>query len=617
MTKKTLSIMLLILIFELIWTSPLNPTLHQASGQTENQERTLNFAVQYGQIHSTHTLHLSIPNSMYEYYQSLTHAIIKDSDFAKYVTPSIFTSIAENIKKVTNNTPNPEEQFANAVLSLVRQIPYNKSKIKYPIETLIKNTGDCDVLSILAASIMKAGGLDVVLFHYKDINPTHVNIGVYLPNKPVYHTLWINPEGFKYHNKTYWIAETTPRSQWKVGDKPDLTKNTKPTIIPLENSTETAPDQISSSLDKPLLQSSISITPSPTDSNLTGTTRSITISGTISPALPNKTVTMYVKQGKTVKTYKTTTDQTGNYTFNWNLTTSTYQIQTSCTNIANYTAAESDTLTIFGSYNPNENGKNSFTSIYMPNYSNSLSHGINEFLSSNISGTGALLSGEFIVLSGYQTNTLYNPIIIPETEYHIRLQKGRDSSILRLVIPEQTIPPPTIPNEQLGFILQQNGDDNYKASIRILEDKYVTQITQPDEETTAFMNASQVTKENTWYKITAAISETATNATIYEENGTPLNNATRTSESTTTDQIGVLMAFQPGAIIAFRNLKVETLNFPEPQVGTTISFQNKSEMPENCILLITMSTAVIIVATTAIALVRKKRQTTRKQPLGT
>ena len=103
-------------------------------------------------------------------------------------------------------------------------------------------------LSILAASIMQAGGLDVVLIHYTGINPSHINIGVYLPYTPIYHNILMFSDKFEYDNKTYWTAEATPESDWKVGDQSDLLAGANAEIIPLNNPTQWCQDRSTSSL---------------------------------------------------------------------------------------------------------------------------------------------------------------------------------------------------------------------------------------------------------------------------------------------------------------------------------------------------------------------------------
>ena len=92
-------------------------------------------------------------------------------------------------------------------------------------------------------------------------------------------------------------------------------------------------------------------------------------------------------------------------------------------------------------------------------------------------------------------------------------------------------------------------------------------------------------------------------ATLYEENGTPLDHITPRNETETASQISVLLTFNPGAVIVFRNLKVEALDKAEPAVISTQSLENKSEPPA-----IIGVVTIVIVATVAIALLRRKRR---------
>jgi hypothetical protein len=69
-----------------------------------------------------------------------------------------------------------DEDFANGALMIVHQIPYEETTpAKYPLETMADDKGDCDLFACIAASIMKAGGLNVVLLHYKE--EEHMNLG--------------------------------------------------------------------------------------------------------------------------------------------------------------------------------------------------------------------------------------------------------------------------------------------------------------------------------------------------------------------------------------------------------------------------------------------------------
>ena len=611
MDKRFACGMLLILILGLTWTSSLNSALSITSKTIENLDRKFTFEVQYGHFPATHTLYVSIPNTLYEYYNCQGHAVISDNNYAKYVTPSVFTSIAESIQKATNNTAYSDEQFANAVLDIVRQIPYNKSDVKYPVETLVENTGDCDVLSILAASIMQAGGLDVVLLHYTDISPSHMNIGVYLPHKPVYRSWWINPVSVEYNNRTYWVAETTSQGQWKVGEKPGLLANSKTYIIPLNSTQRSAPGQISSSLDTPLLPSNISITLSSNNASLTDNKHLLIVSGAITPALPNQTVSMYLIQNNYVQVLeKATTDQNGTYSFNWSLTMiSTYQIQTSCSDISNCETSDSDIITAFGS-SPPAIYYDSETYGSLAALASILNTGTKEFLKGNVSGTGAALSGEFILLDNNQPEIQNEMVNVPQIE-HIFIPGRRFSPPIEIAIPRE-IPKPVIPTGQVGFMLQQDGDSNYSASVRILGDQDTSQIAAQlnNEADTAFMNASQITRNNTWYKITATLSENGTNSAISEENGTILNNVTPRNDASTTET-GVLVTYYPGAVIAFRNLKVETLDKAESQANSTQASDHNAASPMLYGEFIVSVVAVFVLTAAAATLIRKKLRKNR------
>lgn len=310
-----------------------------------NYDQTYSFQVQFGLL--SQKLYVSVPPSLYDYYSAKTHSLADDSKYATLVTPDAFKSIAEGIQNLTRDKPRSDEEFANAVLMLVHQIPYAISDVKYPIETLVENSGKCDTLSLLAASIMKAGGLDVVLLYFKDVH--HINVGVYLPYEPHGTWWWLPPTGYEFDGKKYWIAECTPAMEWKVGDVPPLLAGEQPWIISLENSETSSPAHVSSKLGSPLNSSSISINLSSDPSDISDNERTLIISGSISPGYQNETVVVYFSQdGISYNACRTETDYWGNYSFSWNFTsTGTYYITTSWSGASNYTGADSETLTVF------------------------------------------------------------------------------------------------------------------------------------------------------------------------------------------------------------------------------------------------------------------------------
>lgn len=143
--------------------------------------------------------------------------------------------------------------------------------------------------------------------------------------------------------------------------------------------------------------------------------------------------------------------------------------------------------------------------------------------------------------------------------------------------------------------------------VKILEDQDISQLaTQLSKEDPTFLNASEITQENIWYKIEATMSQANTNVTLYEENGTPLNNLTPRNLTVSMSQVGILMQYNPGAIIAFRNLKVQSL----PQTVPTLPSVSTTQIPRNVdspYLYIGLFALMAVVAT-AIMYFRRKRK---------
>ena len=127
------AIILLIGILLLVFITP--------TSIAANYEKTNTFQAQYGILNQK--LYVSVPPSLYDYYGNMSHTVNGDSDYAKFVTPQAVEPIAESIQNITRNLPYSNEQFADAVLTLVHQIPYAISGPKYPVETLVDNSGDC------------------------------------------------------------------------------------------------------------------------------------------------------------------------------------------------------------------------------------------------------------------------------------------------------------------------------------------------------------------------------------------------------------------------------------------------------------------------------------------
>jgi hypothetical protein len=584
MRKKLLVTLLVVTVIGLAWASALNQVLGaQPSKKSNNYESSYTFNVQNGYYLAERTLYVSITHSLRDYYVGKSHTIINEKDYAKFVTPNAVQSIAGNIRNFTRDTPYDDEEFANAVLMIVHEIPYVKSNAKYSVETLVDNQADCDGLSILAASIMKAGGLDVVLLLYNGINPTHMNVGVCLENKPVSHSWWVVPSGVEYNNKTYWIAECTSLAEWTVGDRPELLANNKPQVISLEKSEKNSPAHVSSSLDSIMQPSSISVDLSAGYSNVTSNERTINISGTVTPVFPNETVTLYINQpGYPPSPFLTSIDESGNYVLPWNVTLpGTYILKTSWSGYTDYSGSDSDAVTVFiGAQQPTitelpsnfwDSGSSPVQSpTYSAGFASLFNQGVKEFLKRNLTGTDVVLSGDFIVLSdGREVMPNETTFTIPAHQVSYRLPRSRLSVMVQ--VPEQTVTIPGVEqlSSQFGFILAPNGGDNYTASVKLLSDDQMSQISDSSGGSMAmFLNASEVATKNVWHKAVTKVSGDEVAFEVYDENGTRLDSMAKTIGDQGSGELGILVTYPTGQVLAFKNLKVEALGqSPAPQTS--------------------------------------------------
>jgi len=259
----------------------------------------------------SHTLNVIVPQSLTDYYKELSHRSAGAADFPKFVTPYALKPIADCLRQIYPD----DEDFTNGVLVLVHQIPFQGIvPAYYPVETMLTNQGDCDLLSFIAASVLKVGGLDVVLFLYT--NEEHMNIGVHLADKPKDARLAVC--SLENNGVTYYVAECTSsdwKEGWKVGECPDDLKNAPANIITLENCEQIAPGQVSASFKK-LDSTVLKLEVSPT---ITTEGSSITLRGQITPAVPNENVTVYWSADGSPWTVltKMVTGSDGQFVYSW------------------------------------------------------------------------------------------------------------------------------------------------------------------------------------------------------------------------------------------------------------------------------------------------------------
>jgi len=547
----------------------------------DSNSDTPNFQAQFEVL--SHVLYISIPPSVYDYYGNLTHEINNDADYAKLITPQAVEAIAESLLNKTSYLPNHDEQFADAVLSLVHEIPYKVTDAKYPVETLVQNSADCVGLSILAASIMKAGGLDVVLIHYVGIDPGHMNVGVYLPYTPAYHTLLMTPTSFQYNNKTYWTAEATAKMDWKVGDQSDSVANAQAEIIPLGNTADDSSlARVSARLDYPLVSSSISLNLSQQPLINQNNSRALLISGLLSPPQPDKNITFYIyHNGACIDCSGNFTDCDGRFLWLWNFTqTGTYYVTASWCGDSKYVGADSETLTVFV-------GPEFLVQFQTPEYNYIFGHdglanyelrpflGVNDFLTIPL-GTNVSFSYDFMILpTGHEpSNVQTQTITVSAREVSIGGSSRQNHSLL---IPERTfVVPVNVPrgleplslpddfnqtiNNQFCLTLQSSSADNYSLNFQGLSGNDLTNMLG-NQGNTVFVNATDKVTENSWYKILSVISMNGITTKLEDANGTVIASSLP-SYVAGNNTVVLLIANNVDNAVAFKELNIQTINTP-------------------------------------------------------
>ena len=286
----------------------------------------------------TYELNVVIPENLQQYYQEKSHRLTSSTDFPNFVTPYAMNPIADKLWEIYNN----QEDFANGALMLVHQITYvETAPAKYPAETMVEGQGDCDLFSFIAASIMKAGGLDIVLLYYE--NQAHMNIGVHLSSAPK--DARDNVYYFTHNGAKYYVAESTGgnwKDGWRVGECPTNLKQVSAEILTLENAEQMAPGQVSASFTT-LEPSTLSLEIAP---SLSLQNNAITIYGQLAPELPNENVTLYASINNSPWTVigSTLTQPDGQFEYVWTTgTAGSHSIRASWSGNELYTGAISPT----------------------------------------------------------------------------------------------------------------------------------------------------------------------------------------------------------------------------------------------------------------------------------
>lgn len=290
---------------------------------------------------NTYRLTLSVTHSLYEHYQDASHSLTPQLNFDNFVTPYSMALVAEDIRSIYPD----DEDFINGVLMVVHQITYEPVEgIEYPVETIVEDRGDCDLLSLIASSIIISQGIDVILLYYED--ESHMNIGVSLSNPP---SDARTPVTYLDHmGNRYYIAECTGndwQNGWKVGELPSELEGASSTPIVIDDYEDVAPGQVSSTFGS-LLHSSISLTVSPVF-GLVGDV--VEISGQVSASNTSGTVNLFASRNNSWFSIGTAQlDPTGRYMYSFTIEEwGHYYIKASWPGDAEHAGADSRAVSLF------------------------------------------------------------------------------------------------------------------------------------------------------------------------------------------------------------------------------------------------------------------------------
>ena len=191
-----------------------------------------------GNYHITHSwecqfvnqsVDLQLDKHLYDYYR-------KDRSHVMYNYMTFVLSdydrnvISDLVDSLKVRDLNRDDAIAKAA-SFVQSFPYAtdiQSKgvddyARFPVETLVDGTGDCEDKTILLASIFNEMDVDFVLISFDD----HVAVGV---NCDVAET----KEAYRYEGKSYYYIETTA-DNWEIGAIPEKYEDKNAQIIPIGN----------------------------------------------------------------------------------------------------------------------------------------------------------------------------------------------------------------------------------------------------------------------------------------------------------------------------------------------------------------------------------------------
>jgi hypothetical protein len=174
----------------------------------------------------------TLSTGLYEYYQDRPR--IQLDDWGVYATHPgnewLTKGLADIILRDAPGLGYTDYDIVECAIVFVQEIPYTtdadtKAKSDYPrfpIETVVDGSGDCEDHAILLAAVTHALGYDTVLLDY----PTHMAVGIAGDSS-------IRGTYYEWRGKRFYFVETTSTG-WELGELPEKYQGVEAKVIELE-----------------------------------------------------------------------------------------------------------------------------------------------------------------------------------------------------------------------------------------------------------------------------------------------------------------------------------------------------------------------------------------------
>jgi len=210
----------LLLTLLLLWTPSV------LLGQSTSTEQ--HYVWQYAG--RTWTLTQRFSTEHYQFFRTRPR-VLGYADYADYITDprddAQIQPLLDALQRLAADAGLDAWQTLNLTIAFVQSIPYAdepREYPRYPLETLVERTGDCEDAAILAAALLRQMGHDVVLLAF--LEERHMAVGIRLAGP-------VSPAAtpYSWDGVGYYYLEPTSVG-WEIGEIPAQCRS-QPAVVRL------------------------------------------------------------------------------------------------------------------------------------------------------------------------------------------------------------------------------------------------------------------------------------------------------------------------------------------------------------------------------------------------